>query len=337
MPVSAPRGLLIAPTNNIGDDIQAIAALNFIKEPDYYINRECLGLKEKTDTPIKVIMNGWFMHRPFMWPPSDNIQPLFTSFHIADEARKSILSKKSLYYLKQYEPIGARDLHTLELLNKHGIASYFSGCLTLTLSDFDEESSNINPKPYILAIDLMREAQEAILASKGQLSRLIGEIKFRTQKIKNCGNLWSKIKTLHCPGKQYLSLYSIGTDINCLINTCCSLSVEKRLNLARERIREIQRASLVITSRLHVALPAISYNRPLIFVVKNKKDMRFKGYEDILHPLEWSDVLKKGGIKKLVQHTLNNPNPINLEKLTRAKKATIEHIKTYLRNEEQTP
>src|SRR5215210_5881842 len=84
-----------------------------------------------------MIMNGWFMHNPENWPPSENIVPLFTSIHINPDIGERMLSEKAIEYfknyVKKYGPVGARDKGTERLLKSKGIAAYFSGCLTLTL------------------------------------------------------------------------------------------------------------------------------------------------------------------------------------------------------------
>ena len=68
------------------------------------------------------------------------IDPLFVSFHVATyvypeygrDPQDWLLSRESLDYLRRFEPIGCRDLRTLELLERRDVECYFSGCLTLT-------------------------------------------------------------------------------------------------------------------------------------------------------------------------------------------------------------
>jgi hypothetical protein len=86
---------------------------------------------------IHLIMNGWFMHsirngtERYNWPPPSNICPIFISFHVS----KDFLVKNpdSIQYLKKHEPIGCRDMTTLEKCKAAGIKAYYSGCLTLTM------------------------------------------------------------------------------------------------------------------------------------------------------------------------------------------------------------
>lgn len=116
---------------NIGDYIQAVAAEQFFDHIDTYVERE--RLDEYKGEPIKMIMNGWYMHEPKHWPPAQNINPLFVAFHVNSLAKDSLLAPGSINYLKKYEPIGCRDLGTVDLLKSKGIDAYFSACMTLTL------------------------------------------------------------------------------------------------------------------------------------------------------------------------------------------------------------
>ena len=61
-------------------------------------------------------------------------------------------------------------------------------------------------------------------------------------------------------------------------------NIEKRLQLANEFIDKYKKASLVVTSRLHCALPCRSLGTDCIFIHKKyKTDPRFKGLEGVLN------------------------------------------------------
>ncbi len=61
-------GLLTYRTENIGDEIQSIAARQFLPRVDVYVERDSLN-NVVSDEKIKLIMNGWFTHKPENWPP----------------------------------------------------------------------------------------------------------------------------------------------------------------------------------------------------------------------------------------------------------------------------
>lgn len=63
---------------NLGDDIQTLAARQYLPQVDVWINREHVESAE-VSAGTKCIMNGWYMHNPRQWPPAKNIHPLFVS------------------------------------------------------------------------------------------------------------------------------------------------------------------------------------------------------------------------------------------------------------------
>jgi hypothetical protein len=137
-----PYGLLTYHnTENLGDEIQSIAVRRFLPTIDAEIDRDRLASFQPDDgRRYKVVCNGWFSHCPAEWPPSQAIEPLLISIHISrSRSTQGILPADIMLhdgvieYLRHFGPVGARDLATLELLEKAGVAAYFSGCVTLTL------------------------------------------------------------------------------------------------------------------------------------------------------------------------------------------------------------
>jgi hypothetical protein len=137
-------GYISHSTINIGDDFQSIAAKQFLPGPALPVDREFIA--EFTHArPVRTVVSGWFMHQAGgywelpvappakSWPPSPAIDPLFISLHLTETFHATAFAPKNVDYLRAHAPIGARDRFTLEALREHGIPSYFSGCLTLTL------------------------------------------------------------------------------------------------------------------------------------------------------------------------------------------------------------
>lgn len=154
-------GYISYSTTNLGDDIQAIAAKRFLPENSIGIERELIGQFTHT-SKVKTIVNGWYMHTKDIewyldipppkksWPPSAAIDPLFISIFLAEKFLPTALSAEGVEYLKNHAPIGARDFSTLHELEKRGIPSYFSGCLSLTLDNPYTERNDII---YVVDID----------------------------------------------------------------------------------------------------------------------------------------------------------------------------------------
>lgn len=127
-------------TDNLGDEIQSVAAEQFLPGIDLRIDRDRL---DRRPDGCKIILHGWYINAPQCWPPGSFLSPLITSIHISRELFPQnlgglkptdiLLRGESLRYLRDHGPIGARDLSTLALLRDHHIDAQFSACLTLTL------------------------------------------------------------------------------------------------------------------------------------------------------------------------------------------------------------
>lgn len=143
---------------NLGDEIQSLAAERFLPRVDLTIDREALP-RLPGEGLASLILNGWFMHHPECWPPAAGIRPLLVSMHISREASREnrlglaphrhLLAGANGDYFRRWGPVGARDWHTLELLDRHQIPAYWSGCLTLTL-----ERPAVGREEVVYGVDL---------------------------------------------------------------------------------------------------------------------------------------------------------------------------------------
>lgn len=241
-------------TDNLGDEIQSIAAHTFLPKVNTFIDRDNLG-NAALDTPHKMILNGWYSHRPENWPPSDKIIPLIISFHASrDIARENTLrmpftdrlkQPDSICYLKAHGPIGVRDDHTGAFLNALGVPSYFSGCLTLTLTP----SSTVERLPYVCLSDVDQDIADYV-------ERVSGRMIVRT------------------------------THINSNVNDPL-----KRLGLARDLLSIYASAAFVVTSRLHCALPCLALGTPVLFCPWAEDTYRFSGLFELLRHTSKQDLL----------------------------------------------
>lgn len=154
-------------TTNLGDEIQSIASRAFLPQVDRLIDRDALDRRPQwVRRPLKVILHGWFTHCPERWPPHPAIEPLILSLHLSDfirgrgfSAAEALVTGENASYLRDHGPIGARDLWTLDLLQRNGIDSYFSGCLTLTLA----RPAASNDEDCIVLNDLPEEIAQAVV------------------------------------------------------------------------------------------------------------------------------------------------------------------------------
>ncbi|GEP50375.1 hypothetical protein FNO01nite_10470 [Flavobacterium noncentrifugens] len=238
---------------NVGDNIQSLAAKQFLPRVDAYINREKLADYEGEET--KVIMNGWFTHNIHNWVPNDNINPLFVSFHINNTAAPYMLSEKGIAYLKKHEPIGCRDQFSADTLKAKGIDAYFTGCLTLTLDTYKVDDSERGNDIYIVDP----------LYSYPTKDKTFYDIRRFLRSVQS-GNIFKL-------GKRAKHLSNF-IDADLLKNAKYEIQEPpagkyndaEKFAMAEELLHKYAKAKLVITSRIHCALPCLAMGTPVIFV-----------------------------------------------------------------------
>ena len=282
---------------NIGDYIQALAVRQFLPTMDGFIERE--RLDEYDGEEVGVIMNGWFMHEQIHWPPSPKIRPLFVGFHVNKLAEQQMYSPNGLEYLKQHEPIGCRDENTAQKLRENGINAYFSGCMTLTLGVNYKWEGKRNG---ICIVDPSMGNLRHLYIIKNGLRSLfhIRSIKSIFSKMLREDNRvfhWLRIAN-------FFFTYSEIFDKECLINAKYfyhqSRKIHERyttneelLQYAERLINEYSRAELVITSRIHCALPCVGLETPVLFVddtsLSDIHRCRYGGLIDLLNVIEYRD------------------------------------------------
>lgn len=313
-------GLLVYSTNNIGDYIQSVAARNFLPRVDIFLDREYLNkINVNLNKKIKLILNGWFMHFPENWPPSNKIEPLIISFHITPQAKNKLLNKDSIVFFKKHEPIGARDLYTYELLHNHGVQTYFSGCLTLTLGLFKKRS--LNPK-YVIITDLESEAVPFIGKLLLRDDVILLTHKFRKSIYSYIVDLFDRynikhhLKRLSLVKKLSYSRTKIAYKLTHYLDKIFNryylflYEAENLLNLYSE-------AKLIVTSRLHCALPAASMGIPVIFVSKNMNDPRFSGLIEFVNCVSLNEFKEISLEIDKILNILENPNKTKLLNLAK--------------------
>lgn len=289
---------------NIGDYIQNLAAEIFFDKIDVLVEREELSSYNSSTDKTKVIMNGWFMWHPESFPPGEELEPLFISFHIVPDIAEKLLTPKSVEYLKKYSPIGCRDTGTKNLLEKHGIPCYFSGCLTLVLGEkykSEQKSGEILfVDPYYEWIKIGKKKIEfplgAIFSSICTLFTNPRKIKRLIKKFKCDSSLgkYEKLDFLNIDkwlqASMFYKVYSKNFDDDVLF--CADYIVHniprksfknenEKFDYAKKLMKKYAEAKLIITSRIHCALPAIAVETPMIFVTSNvlesKSSVRSRG------------------------------------------------------------
>ncbi len=288
-------GLLKYESWNLGDDVQSLAAAQYLPHIDFDISRD--HSSEVRDCgPIKMIMNGWFIgpfnNEPIDWPPPPNIEPLFVSFHIG---REELADQKYRDYYKQFEPIGCRSYKTLERLTDLGVEAYFSGCLTLTLQNrFKERTDNI----YFVDPFSFGEGRS-----------------YPTPKSKNFRqDLWEKFPEEIRNKATYLR-HTVELKPPDYINPY------KRTRLTQSLLDQYAQAKLVITGRIHCALPCLAMGTPVILLTDKEilsNDTRMGGLIDLFKHYSFDEILS-GAMD--INWESPEPNPVDIS-------AMVEKLRT---------
>ena len=297
---------------NIGDYIQSVAQEQFFEHTDCYVEREHLDTFHAQEK-VNVIMNAWFMWHPENFPPSDIINPLFISFHIVPKIADQFFTPKTISYLKKYEPIGARDISTQRLLEQHGIKSYFSGCLTLTLGlkykSYAHDNGIFFVDPYYNLIGVeegygaTRKLLTYIKVFMGHYSSIIKLKKgFQTEFISGIYRYSKSLNEWLCCISFYNTYSKVFEDDVLLSAKYLTHEIpqslfkndDEKMQYARDLIKKYSMAKYIVTSRLHCALPCIAVGTPTIFVCSEKLENgysrggstgRFGGLIDLVNTL----------------------------------------------------
>jgi hypothetical protein len=274
-------GLMVypaTPTYNVGDYIQSLAAKQYLPKVDVFVERE--KLKSYKGDDIKMIMNGWYIHNPNEFPPSAKINPLFVSFHLNANVKDKVLTEETIAYLKEQGPIGCRDTYTLNALQEKNIDSYFSGCLTTTL-DIKYKTDKKSDKVYLADPLFLLPHWGKMMYGPSQFIKAIikGDI-FKFGKRKRI--LKQLLTSEFLEKAEYLKHKLSGFH-----------SEERRFDEAEALLNKFAAAKLVITSRIHCALPCLALGTPVIFInygFNNNSDLsRFSGISELFNTINISD------------------------------------------------
>jgi len=289
---------------NIGDYIQSLAAEIFFDKIDVLVEREKLSSFTSKQEKTKVIMNGWFMWQPENFLPSNDIEPLFISFHIVPDIAKKLLTPENVEYLKKHSPIGCRDNGTKELLEKYGVPCYFSGCLTLILGEkykTEQKSGEIlfvDPYYEWLKIEKrkIKFSVRLIFNAIATLFVNLNKVRRINKKFK-CNSAigrYEKFDIFHLDkwlqAAVFYKVYSQKFDDDILFSANFVVhnipqkyfkNETEKFDCAKKLMKRYAAAKLIITSRIHCALPALAIETPVIFVtsdvLESKSSIRSRG------------------------------------------------------------
>ena len=246
------HGVLWASTRNIGDEIQTLAVIDMLRRcgVDRYglIDRE--RLRAYSGPPLTLVMNGWFTHSPAQFPPRGHVKPVYIGFHCTPSMVGAVVVRNAKHF-RAHQPIGCRDDFTREALERVGVEAYLSGCPSLTFEPHERKDGGV------YCINTHHEAPPSPF--EGTLLERVG---------------------LERLGLERGDVEHISHRLDPrLINR-----PERRLELARELLERYRAAKLIVTSRLHVALPSRAFHTDVAFInARYDDEPRFMVLHDVLN------------------------------------------------------
>lgn len=230
---------------NIGDYIQSLAAFQYLPSTCFPILIDRDTLQYYHGPKVKLLMNGWFSIKEGNKFTSEQISPLYLSIHIEN----NISDERIITHLKKYEPIGCRDLYTYNLLINEGIKAFFSSCLTTTLDINYYESESFRNEEIIFTdfkFGYLEKADEFI---------------------------------------QNLTAYNFSNITYLTHITSNKKTHLERFRIAHSLLKRYANTKLVITTRIHAALPCLALKTPVILVNKEYDQLRFNGIYNLLNTI----------------------------------------------------
>jgi hypothetical protein len=191
-------------------------------------------------------MNGWNLLLQGNKCISKQITPIIISYHLSNDEK---LPNTYIENLKQYSPIGCRDKKTEDQFMKYGIKAYFSSCLTTTL-DIDYAVNENERTNEIIFIDY-------ILGNYPKADDFLFSLK----------------------------AYNLSNAIYISHNFPTNLTHIERFQYAKKLLNKYSRAKLIITTRIHGALPCLALNTSVILINKNYDYKRFPGLYELLNTI----------------------------------------------------
>lgn len=251
---------------NVGDEIQSLASASWLPYVDVHVERDNLtsaSLDKFPEKGVKTFMNGWYGSKNMPWPPGKSIDPVALAMHIEPSVFDIFASESSLNYLTANGSlVGARDTSTESFLSSNGVRTFFSGCMTLTTYRIKNNEPR-NPDCDYLFVDISDNAY-------AQLPEHVKQ------------NAACRVSHRLEGGKEVLR-------------------GKVRFVRAFQMLQSYSSAKVVVTSRLHSALPASSMGVTVIMVQSlhlpgggsGKNNNRFSGLDRIFFTVEEGDVQSK--------------------------------------------
>ena len=159
------------------------------------------------------------------FPPAECITPIYIGFHIAESAAEYFTRPECIAHFRKHSPIGCRDIGTMEILRAAGVDVFYSKCLTLTLPKREKNAGG-----GIVFCDV---GENKPMKEK-RIRRILGE---KNAAVRSVSHKHNADATGHAAKTEVA---------NCLLSLYAA-------------------ADLVVSSRLHCALPCVAMGVPVLY------------------------------------------------------------------------
>ena len=249
--------LLAYRTGNIGDDVQSLSLsqLHLLGKPDLWVDRD--QFNDYADHgPIDLVANGFFICNDRTGKLAFPPPPNFNVTYVALCASNIPNTPESCEHLKQCGPIGCRDHHTVKWCKNRNIDHYYASCPSMLLDrNFDDHTKE----------NLSYDPDGPIVLVDVNPKRL---------------------PPFGVSDRSFICLTN-------RVHPGHYIDQESRFNALRHRLRILRSASLVITNRLHVAMPTMGMGVPVVMVEADSISFRLTALPT------WLKIHKKDDLKKI--------------------------------------
>jgi Polysaccharide pyruvyl transferase len=304
-------------TRNIGDEIQTVATTDILDDLGIgyeYVERDRISSQQfRPHDHNVVVMNGWFTNGygldayyasrqdlrdgiKITWPPTGYFTPLAYSFCLSQwgddrHTPKAFTTKDAVDFYRLSPGFGCRDRHTYDEMCKIGVSSaYVSKCLTLTLDPSKYRKDNCQRD--LVFVDVPDRIRDAFVKA----------------------------------APAHIRDYDVKTYTHELYDEMDGCF--DRVKYAKRLLGKYANAALVVTSRLHVALPCLAFGTPCVFW-NDRANSRYDDYLEYMHvtgfgkdpgpeecsaliaeavsrPMKWSDPLVKENFVKSLRYSMSD-------------------------------
>jgi hypothetical protein len=217
---------------NLGDYVQTIAALQWLPTAargDALLFDRDNGSLAVTPSAARIIVwfNAWWAIAWPRGPPHARIVPILTGVHVSASFKAQLHNDvRVLAWFRKHAPVGVRDFGTLRLFQSLGVPAWFSGCPTALLQ---------RPPDVPPPVEDGRSGPTLLI---------------------------------DVPNSSLVSVPSAVRRRAVMLAQNYDGCADERtmLRLTRRRLRELATAGLVVTTRLHVASPALAMGVRVVFV-----------------------------------------------------------------------